>query len=72
MARSVIFVSAILAMVACVSAAPSLPPLVGANIGNVGTGDVNIQKSLNDVVDLKNLNLHDVVQNIGVLSGGHH
>jgi hypothetical protein len=64
MARSIIFVSAILAMVALVSAAPHHAPLVGAGIGHVGTGDVNIQKSLNDVVDAKNLHAHDIAQGI--------
>lgn len=64
MARSIIFVSAILAMVAYVFAAPAI---VDANIGYVGTGDVNLQKSANDVVDLKNLKIHDIVQGVKVL-----
>lgn len=70
MARALVFVSAILAMVAFVSAHPH-GALAAVNVGHVGTGDANVQKSLNDVVDAKNLHAHDIVQGVRVLSDGH-
>lgn len=63
MARALIFVSALFAMVAFVTAAPH-GSVVDANVGYVGTGDVNVQKSLNDVVDVRNPHIHDLVQGV--------
>lgn len=60
MVRAIVFVSAVLAMVAYVSAAPH------GSVANVEApvkiGDVNAQNVAKDVVNADNLNVDDVLQ----------
>lgn len=66
MVRAMIFVSAILAMVVLVSAAPH-GSLVGADIGYVGAGDINAQNIGNKAVNVPNASLENVLANAKIL-----
>ncbi len=58
MVRSIIIVSALFALIASVSAAPS-DPLVNVDGGEyIGTGNINAQGLLSNVVNADNLHAH--------------
>lgn len=64
MVRSIIFISAFIAVASLVSAAPA-PKLVKIETGHIGTGDINIDNVLNRLLSIDNLNIEDILQYIG-------
>ncbi|CEP12623.1 hypothetical protein [Parasitella parasitica] len=79
MVRAVIFVSALVALVATVSAIPRPDsPLVDVDAGHhLGTGDLNFDEALQDVVNANDLQVQDVAYDVNAVAHddddeGHH
>jgi hypothetical protein len=68
MVHSTIIVSALFALVAFVSAAPRPHgSLVGVDADYIGTGDIDAEGALNNVVNANDLEIEDVLQDIAIL-----
>lgn len=64
MVRSIIFISALFAVVSLVSAAPAAK-LVQIEADHIGTGDIVLNNILNRFLSLNGLTIEDVAQYIG-------
>ncbi|KAI8646729.1 hypothetical protein BD408DRAFT_409644 [Parasitella parasitica] len=79
MVRAIIFVSALVALVATVSAVPRPDaPLVDVDAGDhIGTGDLNFDDALQNVVNANDLQVQDVAYDVNAVAHddddeGHH